>query len=167
MSPLLEVRTSGHHGRGIFANARIAARTRLAVFGGSILSNDDALELPPSLQPFAMQIEERFVLAAPHSLDRDDTRFFNHSCNPNAGIRGQLFLVAMRAIEADEEVTFDYAMTVANAVGGGPPFDMPCNCGARSCRGRITENDWRIPTLQRAYRGFFSTYIEDLIEAAK
>ena len=35
----------------------------------------------------------------------------NHSCEPNLGLQGQIAFVAMRDIAADEELTFDYAMT--------------------------------------------------------
>jgi SET domain-containing protein len=34
----------------------------------------------------------------------------NHSCEPNLGLQGQVVYLALRDIEADEELTFDYAM---------------------------------------------------------
>ena len=34
----------------------------------------------------------------------------NHSCEPNLGLQGQVVYVSLRDIEADEELTFDYAM---------------------------------------------------------
>jgi len=36
--------------------------------------------------------------------------FINHSCEPNVGFAGNVVLVAMRDIEAGEELTTDYAM---------------------------------------------------------
>jgi uncharacterized protein len=35
----------------------------------------------------------------------------NHSCDPNIGVRGQIVFVAVRDIEAGEELTHDWAMT--------------------------------------------------------
>ena len=38
-------------------------------------------------------------------------RYINHSCNPNMGIKGRVTFVALRAIKAGEEITFDYSIT--------------------------------------------------------
>ena len=35
----------------------------------------------------------------------------NHSYEPNLGVQGQITFVALCDIAADEELTFDYAMT--------------------------------------------------------
>ena len=35
----------------------------------------------------------------------------NHSCEPNLDVKGQIVFVAIRDIEEDEELSFDYAMT--------------------------------------------------------
>ena len=42
-----------------------------------------------------------------------------------------------------------------------------CRCGARRCRRVLTGRDWMIPGLQRRYRGYFSSYLEDKIRDAK
>jgi len=110
-----------------------------------------------------MQIEERFVLG-PAGTEPEDTDFFNHSCDPNCGFKGQVFLVAMRDIRAGEEVTFDYCMTVSASVGSDMVFEMDCACGSPHCRKRITELDWMMPELQLRYKGYFSPYIQDKIE---
>ena len=52
----------------------------------------------------------------------------NHSCNPNVGVRGEITFIAMRDIEAGEELTFDYAMT------DNEDYEMHCNCGTQNCR---------------------------------
>lgn len=109
-----------------------------------------------------MQIEERFVLG-PADADPEDADFFNHSCDPNSGFSGQIFLVAMRDIRAGEEVTFDYAMTVSESGGSDMVFCLHCTCGSPLCRRMITEQDWMLPELQERYRGFFSPYIQDKI----
>jgi SET domain-containing protein len=43
-----------------------------------------------------------------------------------------ILLVALRAIEAGEEITYDYAATMHD-----DPWEMKCNCGALECRGTI------------------------------
>ena len=129
------------------------------------MSIDEINNLPERLQEYPMQIEERFVLGSRKAQKPEDTDFFNHSCEPNSGFRGQIFLVAMRDIEKDEEITFDYAMVVSESIGSDIVFEMKCNCKATSCRKTITENDWKIGSLQHKYRGYFSQYIAEKIDA--
>jgi hypothetical protein len=57
--------------------------------------------------------------------------FTNHSCDPNVVIRDQKF-IALRSIELDEAITFDYETTEWEMA---EPFE--CACGATSCRGII------------------------------
>jgi hypothetical protein len=111
-----------------------------------------------------MQIEERFVLGSRRGPEPAD--YFNHSCDANAGFKGQIFLVAMQGIRRGEEVTFDYAMVVSPSIESEIVFEMDCRCGSRRCRKRITEDDWRRPHVQAQYRGFFSQYIEEKIRLA-
>lgn len=95
-----------------------------------------------------------------------DEDYFNHSCTPNAGIKGQIVLVAMRDIRADEEVCFDYAMCLY-PTPGAPRYEMRCNCGAKNCRGVITDDDWQIPELQKRYDGYFSWFIQEKINCRR
>lgn len=58
-------------------------------------------------------------------------RFVNHSCEPNAVLRGRDF-VALRAINAGEHITFNYNTTESDMA---EPFD--CRCGHDRCVGHI------------------------------
>ncbi len=55
--------------------------------------------------------------------------YLNHSCDPNAGIRGKVTLVALRNIERGEEVTLDYSTTEETL-----NWDLQCHCGVKECR---------------------------------
>ena len=167
LNPKLAVRKSSMEGRGIFARTNIKKGERLAIFGGDIMLIDEVKELPEELRGYAMQIEERFVMGMRRAQKAEATDFFNHSCDPNAGLKGQIFLVAMRNIRKDAEVTFDYAMVVSKSVGSDVVFEMDCRCGARSCRRRITEGDWMILSLQQKYKGYFSEYLQERIDARR
>ncbi len=164
LNPKLLVRRSNVHKRGVFAKRDIKKGERLAIFGGDIMLIDEIDSLPASVQEYPMQIEERFVLGSRNAQDPEDADFFNHSCEPNSGFRGQIFLVAMRHIRAGEEITFDYAMVVSKSVGSDIVFEMKCKCGAKGCRNKITEDDWQMPELQEKYRGYFSEYIQEKID---
>jgi uncharacterized protein len=166
ISDKLEVRNSKIHKKGVFARESIKKGERLTIFGGEIMRIDELDGLPPGLDEYPMQIEERFVLGSRTARDPEPSDFFNHSCQPNCGFKGQIFLVAMRDIKHNEEVTFDYAMVVSQSIGSDIVFEMECTCGERGCRKQITEDDWRLPALQKKYSGFFSQYIQEKIDAA-
>ena len=163
LNPHLEKRNSDTQGSGIFTKADIRKDERLAIFGGKIMLIDEMYQIPEIMQRYTMQIEERFVLG-PATTTPEDTDFFNHSCDPNSGFKGQVFLVAMRHIKAGEEITFDYSMTVSESVGSTMIFKMDCACGSACCRKTITEQDWMLPELQVRYKGYFSQYIQNKIE---
>jgi uncharacterized protein len=167
LSSKLQVKKSDKQGNGIFANASIRAGERVAIFGGDVMAIDEIDELPDRLSEYPMQIEERFVLGRRGDVEPEPVDFFNHSCEPNCGFKGQIFLQAMRPIRKGEEVTFDYAMVVSESVGSSIIFEMRCHCHTTSCRGLITENDWKLTALQKRYKGFFSQYLEEKIHALK
>ena len=106
LNPKLEAKHSKTHGKGIFAKEYIQKGERLAIFGGDVMHIDEISALPVECQNYPMQIEERFVLGSRTAVV-EDADLFNHSCNPNSGFKGQIFLVAMRDIKKDEEITFD------------------------------------------------------------
>jgi len=163
-NPKLEIRSSKKHGRGMFTKENLKEGERLAIFGGDIMSIDELNDLPENLQEYPVQIEERFVLGSRNFTDIEDADYCNHSCDPNCGFKGQIFLVAMRDIRKDEEINFDYAMTVSKSVGSDIVFEMDCNCGSKGCRKKITEDDWKIPEIRERYNGYFSQYLQERID---
>ena len=60
--------------------------------------------------------------------------FANHSCAPNAGIRNDRDLVALRDIPKGEEICFDYSTTMDEK-----SFTMACRCGTPECRKMVTD----------------------------
>ncbi len=117
-------------------------------------------DFPEEYADSGIQISENFSLILGDHLE--ETNFFNHSCSPNAGINGQIFLVAMRDISIGEEVNFDYAMCLHKAVGVDE-YNFKCGCGSTSCRKNITENDWKSPQLQEKYKGYFQYFLQEKI----
>jgi uncharacterized protein len=164
MNPNCEVRNSSINRRGVYAKTPIVKGDRIAIFGGDIMTIDETLKLPEQFRYYPLQIEERFMLYMKNPRVPEDTDYFNHSCSPNAGLRGQIFLTAMRDIAPDEEITFDYCMSLSEFTGSSFTIEFSCSCGALECRGKVTQRDWRIRSLQEKYRGYFSLYIQDKIE---
>lgn len=144
----------------MFARRRVEAGERLAVWGGRVVGRDALDSLSDEARSLTLQVEEGLYLAPVGPPDPAD--LVNHSCDPNAGLRGQITLVAMRTIEAGEEVCFDYAMSEGSSYD-----DFPCACGSARCRGQVTGDDWRRPELWERYEGFFSPYLARRITALR
>lgn len=100
-----------------------------------------------------IQVGDNLFFYATTGKEVEAADFWNHSCDPNCGISGQLKIVAMRDIEPGEEVTFDYAMSESSV------YSIECKCGSTNCRKIITGDDWQIPELQKRYKGYFSDYL--------
>lgn len=164
LSDSVEVRSSGISGKGIFALKPIVKDERIAIFGGSIITAEEVFKMPAEFQIYPLQIEERFFIYMREPVEPEATDFINHSCKPNAGLNGQIFLVAMRNIDAGEEVAFDYCMSLSEFEDQRYSFTMLCSCGCVGCRGEVTQKDWQKPELQKRYRGYFSEYIEQKIK---
>ena len=83
----------------------------------------------------------------------------NHSCNPDCGIRlnatGAHDFVAMRDINIDEEITFDYAMRNY----GVDYFPKHCMCGSENCRGKISGWKNLSDEKKKDYKGFVAPYL--------
>lgn len=164
MNPNLEVKKTEKYGKGVFAKKDLMKGDRLAIFGGYIFPIKNLNSLSVDYQDSGIQISEEFSLTC---LDHfEDTDFFNHSCEPNAGIGGQIFLVAMKDIKLGEEITFDYAMCL-HAVEGVLEYKFECMCGVDKCRGVITENDWKNKELQAKYDGYFQYFLQEKINKNK
>ena len=117
-------------------------------------------EVGRRLGPSEIQVTEDLFIGPVTQAEREGGMMhLNHSCEPNLGLQGQIAFVAMRDIAADEELTFDYAMT------DDEPYEMECNCGAPSCRRVITGHDWMKSELQRRYDGYFSWFIQRRLDA--
>lgn len=160
LSPRLEMRPCvDKGGSGVFAREAVAAGEVLAVWGGVIVPGARLGDYSDYARTHGLQVEDDLFLLP---LTEDDpSDYFNHCCDPNAGLYGQITLVAMRGIVVDEEICFDYAMSDSN------PYDeFECGCGTPNCRGKVTADDWQRPDLQDRYRGYFSPYLQRRIERA-
>lgn len=144
-------------GMGVYAREAVEAGERLVVWGGVIVNLDELGRLPRLTQQHSVQVEDGLYLAS--VIPNDESDYINHSCEPNAGLQGQIVLAAMRAIQPGEEVCIDYAMCDSSAYD-----EFECQCGATDCRGRITGEDWMRPELQARYHGFFSAYLQRRID---
>ena len=138
--------------RGVLSDSPIGTGEILVAWGGVLVPASRFCTLPPRLRRYSLQVEEELFLVPRRGGEPAD--FVNHSCDPNAGLSGQMVLVALRDIRPGEEICYDYAMS-----DGSDYDEFDCACGAAQCRGRVTGADWQRGDLQQRYAGYFSPYL--------
>jgi SET domain-containing protein len=154
ISPKAAVKESSIQGRGLFATEPIEKGEIVCIKGGSIFNRATLQEVTRTLGPAEIQIAEDFVIGPLSEQEREGSMIFsNHSCEPNIGVQGQIIFVALRDIQAGEELTHDWATTDDDT------YEMECHCGAKTCRRVITGQDWRRKDLQQKYAGYMSWYL--------
>lgn len=159
LTPKVTIRPrEGHAGDGAFASEWIFQGEVISVWSGFIVTREQFDLLPEEIQKHTVQVEEDFYLSS--WTEDEPADYVNHSCSPNAGLIGQLTLVALRDIAPGEEVTFDYA-----TCDGSPYDEFLCDCRSANCRGRVSGDDWMIPELWVRYRGHFMPYLQRRIDA--
>jgi len=160
LSSKLEARSTSQEDEfGVFARELVKKGELLTIWVGDVVTLNQLLRIPEELRHLSVQIEEEFYLAPQVANDLD---YFNHSCTPNAGVVGQITLVALRDILPNEEVCYDYATT-----DGSRYDEFECSCGSTDCRRRVTGEDWKRPELWDRYEGYFSPYLQRRIAALK
>jgi len=93
-------------GLGLFARKPIKKGRYIVRYSGRKLANDKADELD---NKYLFEINNRWTIDGANR--RNLARYINHSCRPNAepvGRNGGIVIVALRRIEPDEEITYDY-----------------------------------------------------------
>jgi len=161
-SPKTRIGDSPIEGKGLFARRPIGKGEIVAIKGGHVYDARTLAKVKGRVAVSYLQIADGFFIGALTAAEVGRNKvFINHSCSPNLGIRGQIMYVARRDIVAGEELTYDWAMEENGS------DRTRCRCGARRCRRVLTGRDWMIRGLQRRYRGYFSSYLEDKIRRAR
>jgi SET domain-containing protein len=140
---LIKVRKSKVHGQGVFALQRIRKGTRIVEYVGDRISHaranrryDDHDE--NDNHTFLFAVDRNVVIDA--TVGGNDSRFINHSCDPNceSNIENRrVFVDAIRTIEPGAELNYDYQ--IGRERDDPPNVDeiYACRCGAKNCRGTM------------------------------
>jgi hypothetical protein len=127
-------------GLGVFANRDLRPGEAILVFSGPIIDFAET-KRRGSWECMPLQIgDNQYFDTRPPGI------FVNHSCAPNAGIRNDRELVALRPIGKGEEIFFDYSTTMEEQ-----SFTMRCSCGAPGCRGIVADFSTLPPVVQAHY----------------
>jgi len=133
------------HGKGVGTNAPISAGTEILSFTGPIVHRSQLPEPYDDHDDHYVQIDRDHYMGPSGQLDD----FVNHSCSPNAGLRvtpGDVTLVAIRDIAANEEITWDYSTTMEE-----DEWEMDCHCGSPVCRRIVRDFKHLDPVVQQRY----------------
>jgi hypothetical protein len=135
----LRVVASSIHGYGVVTTRHFAVGETVCFGDGVLYREDDDFD-----DTYALVVpSEDPSLGAVVFWDLvDQTRWFNHSCEPNTEVRStwdpehravRAWWTALRDIPPGEEITYDYGFVADVA--------EPCSCAAATCRGLIVDPD--------------------------
>lgn len=149
MEDLICVKRTPDRGSGVFANRDIRKNEIIAEFRGPRIRIADMTGIPDEVWSHLFNVgKDEYIIA------REPAVRTNHSCDPNAGIVRDIFLVAMRDIVKNEEITFDYSMITADN------WTLECKCGSPSCRKTIGN----YADLPDAIKRRYDPYVPDWIK---
>jgi SET domain-containing protein len=142
-APMIRVRNSRIHGKGVFATRRIRKGTRIVEYIGERLSHEEADRRyedhdENDNHTFLFIVDKKTVIDA--GVGGNAARFINHSCEGNCESvieKGRVYIEATRTIQQGQELGYDYEI-------GREPDDPPnvdeifaCRCGTAKCRGTM------------------------------
>lgn len=158
LSPKCEVKMKDAiHRYGVFAKEDITQGELLTIWGGCVITREQMNNMPKDIQ-YPIQVYDDLYFGPTKKEEIDDAEMFNHSCMPNAGVKGSIILVARRDIQKGEEICFDYETTDTEEM------DFLCSCGTKACRKIINGKAWMNKEFQEKNKGYFSWYLEEKIE---
>jgi len=138
------------HGWGLYAKIAIPKGTRVIEYVGEKITKAEADRRGPRLVEYAKKHQQSgavyiFVLNKKYDIDGhveyNTAKYINHSCEPNCEveiIRGHIWIIALRDIQKDEEIFYNYGYDMDTY------DDHPCLCQSPKCPGYIiAEEHWK------------------------
>lgn len=132
-------------GKGIFATELIKNDEIVWKMDDNekILTKKQALNLPPYELSLVCQYRNKYI------LNRDNSQYMNHSCDPALWFLDDDTMIARRDIKPGEEITYDYSATEISPIYED---NWDCQCGSKNCRGRISPLDCLTEEFQKLHQ---------------
>jgi SET domain-containing protein len=118
-------------GLGLFATKRLKRGAYIATYRGRRITTAESDRREARGARYMFALNKTWVIDG--SPRWNVARYINHSCRPNAkpvGRKGGIVIVALRHIERDEEITYDYGRDYVKS------FLADGGCRCATCRGR-------------------------------
>lgn len=150
MSRSVIVRRSPIHGHGVFAVREMPAGHRVIQYRGALVTHDEADDLHDggveTGHTFLFTLNDQYIIDGTRSGNA--ARWINHSCDPNCEAviaehvgkdrsRDRIFIETIRAVRADEELSYDYGIKLEVPHTGRLKRLWACRCGATNCSGTL------------------------------
>lgn len=152
----LTVLDSSIHGKGVFALEFIPKNSLIGILSGRIYRKGELVD--NEISQFLFPIAEEIFVGPENKYSINSIFYLNHSCNPNAGIDGDIKIIALRDIYPEEEITIDYSTIFLNE------SRMICNCNSPNCRRSIHGTDILNVELQKKYGKYIANWIQRKID---
>mmetsp|Transcript_9651 Transcript_9651/g.11238 ORF Transcript_9651/g.11238 Transcript_9651/m.11238 type:complete len:1400 (+) Transcript_9651:363-4562(+) len=148
------VRGSGIQGWGLFADHSFKKGELVAEYVGEYVVNPMADKREKFYEDSRIQ-DYQFRVSATLVIDATKlgghARYINHSCEPSCIAKiidgeppnqhlKRVIVTSQRDIQAGEEITYDYQFPLELDLDAR----IPCNCGAKNCRGFM---NWDLPEI--------------------
>lgn len=133
------------NGKGVFANKNFKKGGKIMDFHGKLLTYEQFPAHYTKMEDHCVQIGKNLYIGPSGKIDD----FFNHSCNPNSGIKingKNAVLIAIKNVKKGEEINFDYSTTMDEDF-----WEIDCNCGSKNCRKRIRDFKYLNKKIQQKY----------------
>ncbi|HEV7822423.1 MAG TPA: SET domain-containing protein-lysine N-methyltransferase [Burkholderiales bacterium] len=137
--PIIVVRGSKIHGKGVFARRPIAKGERIIEYKGRLITEEEADKRygdDESNHTFLFLLDNDMVIDA--YRDGNSARWINHSCDPNCEPveeKNRLYIHAVRNIKAGEELAYEYNLVIEDRYTPAIKKLYACRCGTRKCHG--------------------------------
>lgn len=132
-------------GKAVFSNQNLKKDEYIIEFKGALLKSNELPEINNPEDDRYIQVEKNIYMGPSGGYDD----FFNHSCDPNAGVifqNGKVILKSIKAIQKNEEITWDYSTTMDE-----DDWKMNCLCGNKNCRKIIKDFKHLPKKIQNKY----------------
>lgn len=144
------LKNSRIHNNGVFARTNIDKGQKIIQYTGRKISKEEGSKLVKEQLErskkdhtkggtYIFELNDEFDLDG--DIEENYAKFINHSCNPNCEYfyeNDEIWILALRKIEKDEELTFNYGFELDEDY-----VNYPCRCGSENCVGFILhEEEW-------------------------
>ena len=150
MSRSIVLRRSHIHGNGVFAAKPLPAQKRVVQYRGALVTHDEVDDTHggdvETGHTFLFTLNDLFVIDG--NSKGNIARWINHSCTPNCEAvavdhrsgdvaKERVFIETIRPLQAGEELTYDYGITLEDRHTPRLKNIWACRCGAQRCTGTM------------------------------
>ena len=145
--PKLEVGKSKIIKRGFYAGENIKKGGKICPLIGILYRMNDQ-----SMNNFehSFQVMDNFAIEPVN-----ESKFINHSCNPNAFINKDWIFEALRNIKKGEEITIDYGTVDYDY------YEFKCHCKSENCRKVLDGHISARKSFIKKHGKYYSPYLKN------